>query len=54
MIRSAHTHPKNCPDQGLAAVDRKRVAAAQKERAELYARRARAEWFDWYPPRSGK
>jgi len=51
MIRSPHTHPKDCPDQSSAASDRKRHDAALKEREAVQQRLARAEWFSWYPPR---
>ena len=54
MIRSAHTHSKDCPDQGLAASDRKRRDAVLKEREAVQQRLARTEWFSWYPPRKLK
>jgi len=54
MTRSAHTHPKNCPDQGSAASDRKRHDAALRQREAVLQRLAQDEWFSWYPPRKLK
>jgi hypothetical protein len=48
-----HTHPKDCPDQKAAALDRKQHEAV---RAELQRRRqilAHAEWLEWYPATPG-
>jgi hypothetical protein len=48
-MTSSHTHPKDCPDQKAAAVDRKRHDAALAQQEQRQQLIARAEWFDWYP-----
>jgi len=42
------THPKDCPDQKAAALDRKQHEAVVLKRQEQRQLRAHAEWFDWY------
>ncbi|HEY3059692.1 MAG TPA: hypothetical protein VGL99_12025 [Chloroflexota bacterium] len=51
MTRSNCTHPKECPDQAAASVDRKSHEAAAKKREVDQQRLARAAWFEWFPPR---
>ena len=45
-----HVHPKGCPDQKAAALDRKEHGDARILREKRRQILARAEWFDWYAP----
>ena len=47
----SHVHPKSCPDQKAAALDRKQHEDARMLREERQQVLARAEWLDWYAPR---
>ena len=47
MIK-AHVHPKDCPDQKAAAIDRKEHEAARLARQTRLEILAHAEWFEWY------
>lgn len=48
-MKTGHTHPKDCPDQKVAAADRKQHEAARAERQRRGQLLAHAEWFEWYP-----
>jgi hypothetical protein len=54
MTRTKYTHPKECPDHVAANSDRKSHEAAAKKREVHQQELARAEWFEWYPPRKGR
>jgi hypothetical protein len=49
-----HTHPKDCPDQKAAAIDRKQHEAARAERQRRQQILAHAEWLEWIGPRPKK
>lgn len=44
-----HTHPKDCPDQKAAALDRKQHESVRMETQRRQQVLAHAEWFEWYP-----
>jgi len=50
----SHVHPKNCPDQKAAALDRKQHEDALILREQRRQNLARAAWFDWYAPHMPK
>jgi len=47
-MTSSHLHPKDCPDQKAAALDRRQHEAALAEHQRRRQLLARAEWLDWY------
>ena len=50
----SHVHPKNCPDQKEAALDRKQHEQARMLREKRRQVMARAEWLEWYAPHPSK